>query len=173
MSASVEDIYASENGDRWQLVRDAASGRVFVRHKANPSSGGHITDMDVDWFLNRGGGGPEYAALRRLLDRPAEGVRDDEATAPSEAELVVSVEIGGTRMFQHKVQMMEGGGPRTLEVLVTENPETLQILKHALTESLLRVCSLDGKGDGPEPLWEDEQNASATNGVYHFPVNDD
>lgn len=173
MSLSVADIYKSENGDRWQLIRDIASGRVFVRHEANPSSGGHVTDMDVDWFLSRGGAGPEYTALRRLLDRPAEDGREAESAAISEAELVVSVEIAGTKVFQHTVQIMKGGGPRTLEVLVTEDPELLQALKHALTESLLCACNLDGKGDGPKPLWEDEQNASATNGIYHFPVNDD
>lgn len=173
MSLSIAEIYRSENGDRWQLIRDSGSGRVFVRHEANPSSGGHITDMDVDWFLSRGGTGPEYSALRRMLDGPVEGGKEPTTGSNPDAELVVSVEIAGTKVFQHTVQVMKGGGPRTLEVLVTEDPEMLQALKHALTESLLRACNLDDKGNGPKPLWEDEQNSSATNGVYHFPVNDD
>ncbi len=57
------DIYKSENGDVWRLIRDSTSGRVFVRHQANLSSGGHITDMNVEEFLSRAGSGPEYAAL--------------------------------------------------------------------------------------------------------------
>jgi hypothetical protein len=67
MATSSEDIYTSANGDRWRLIRDDTSGRVFVRHEANMSSGGHVTDTDVDAFLRVAGPGPEYAALRRLL----------------------------------------------------------------------------------------------------------
>ena len=67
MTLSSEDIYKSQNGDTWRLIRDAASGRVFVRHEANPSSGGQVTDVDVEEFLSRGGSGPEYAATRKLL----------------------------------------------------------------------------------------------------------
>jgi hypothetical protein len=73
VAVSSEEIYRSANGDRWRLIRDDASGRVFVRHEANLSSGGHVTDTDVDDFLAVAGPGPEYAALRRLLD----GRRDD------------------------------------------------------------------------------------------------
>jgi transaldolase len=39
----VQEIYRSCNGDRWQLVRDG-SGRRFVRHQANASAGGQVTD---------------------------------------------------------------------------------------------------------------------------------
>lgn len=72
MTLSTENIYSSSNGDRWRLVRDSTNGRVFVRHEANPSSGGKVTETDVEEFLNVGGSGPEYTALRRILDRPAE-----------------------------------------------------------------------------------------------------
>jgi hypothetical protein len=65
-----EEFYRSANGDRWILIRDPNSGRASVRHEANPSSGGHVTEMDVEAFLSIGGSGPEFAALRRLLDRP-------------------------------------------------------------------------------------------------------
>jgi hypothetical protein len=74
MTPSVEEIYRSANGDRWTLIRDANSGRPSVRHEANPSSGGHVMEMDVEAFLSIGGSGPEFAALRRLLDRPADPV---------------------------------------------------------------------------------------------------
>ena len=66
MSLLPQHIYRSANGDRWSLMTDTSSGRKFVRHQANPSSGGHVTDMDVDDFLDIGGSGPEFAALRSL-----------------------------------------------------------------------------------------------------------
>ena len=65
----IQDIYRSSNGDRWRLVNDTTTKRVFVRHEANPASGGSVTDTDIDDFLSVGGSGPEYAALQRLLDR--------------------------------------------------------------------------------------------------------
>ncbi len=39
MAITAEDFYRSSNGDRWQLIRDTASGRTFVRHEPNLSSG--------------------------------------------------------------------------------------------------------------------------------------
>ena len=74
MAQSAVEIYRSSNGDRWTLIRDADSGRLSVRHEANPSSGGRVTDTDADEFLSVAGSGPEFAALRRLLKRPADPV---------------------------------------------------------------------------------------------------
>ena len=73
MTLTAIDIYRSANGDRWQLMRDAATGRSFVRHEANPSSGGRVTETEVNKFLSVGGSGPEFAALRRALDRSVDG----------------------------------------------------------------------------------------------------
>lgn len=67
MSTSIEDIYASSNGDRWQLVRDAESGDVIVRHTANLSSGGRVTEMSPTAFLSQAGSGPEFQAVRQRL----------------------------------------------------------------------------------------------------------
>jgi hypothetical protein len=69
MAITAEDFYRSSNGDRWQLIRDTVSGRVFVRHEPNLSSGGRTTDTEVDEFLNRTGSSPENLALRALLDK--------------------------------------------------------------------------------------------------------
>jgi hypothetical protein len=69
MVITATDFYRSSNGDRWQLVRDDASGRSFVRHEPNLSSGGRTTDTDVEEFLNRTGSSPENLALRALLDQ--------------------------------------------------------------------------------------------------------
>ena len=69
MDITAEDFYRSSNGDRWQLIRDIASGRSFVRHEPNLSSGGRTTDTDVEEFLNRTGSSPENLALRALLDK--------------------------------------------------------------------------------------------------------
>jgi hypothetical protein len=68
MSTAAQYIYVSANGDTWRLIRDQASGRAVVRHEANQAAGGTVTDTDVDMFLRRAGSGPEFAALRRLLD---------------------------------------------------------------------------------------------------------
>jgi hypothetical protein len=67
---AAQEIYRSSNGDRWTLIGDTNAGRLFVPHAANPSSGGKVTDTDVDAFLSVGSG-PEFAALRRLLGRSA------------------------------------------------------------------------------------------------------
>jgi hypothetical protein len=69
MALTAEDFYRSSNGDRWQLIRDTAFGRSFVRHEPNLASGGRITDTDVEEFLNRTGTSPENIALRALLDK--------------------------------------------------------------------------------------------------------
>ena len=45
------DLYLSPNGDRWLLLRDPSDGRSFVRHVANPASGGHVTDVALAAFL--------------------------------------------------------------------------------------------------------------------------
>ncbi len=71
-------LYASENGDRWSLVRDTDNGRVFVRHRPNPASGGQASDTEVGAFLSRGGMGPEKQELLRLI---GSAVRDPETGA--------------------------------------------------------------------------------------------
>lgn len=65
MTDRTRDLYRSDNGDRWRLVRDD-TGRVFVRHEANLSSGGAVTDIPLAEFL-RGGMGPEQQELIRLI----------------------------------------------------------------------------------------------------------
>jgi hypothetical protein len=69
MALRAEDFYRSSNGDRWQLIRDTASKRSFVRHEPNLASGGQVTDTEVDEFLNRTGSGPQNLALRALLEK--------------------------------------------------------------------------------------------------------
>jgi hypothetical protein len=73
MSLSTQHIYRSANGDRWLLITDTASGHRFVRHEANQSSGGRVTDTSVEDFLDIGGSGPEFAALRKLLGQTSGG----------------------------------------------------------------------------------------------------
>jgi hypothetical protein len=63
----LREVYASENGDRWQLGRDVASRRVFVRHEANLPSGGRVTDVDLAAFLSGPGHRPEHQALIHII----------------------------------------------------------------------------------------------------------
>ena len=73
MSLDATLLCRSSNGNHWSLMHDRASGRRFVRHEANPSSGGHISDIELSDFLSVEGSGPEHAALRRLLDAEVAG----------------------------------------------------------------------------------------------------
>jgi len=72
----IAEIYRSSNGDRWELVRSADPTSMMVRHTANPSSGGQVTTSTVADFLSTGGPGPEYAALRRLLENASDDSGD-------------------------------------------------------------------------------------------------
>jgi hypothetical protein len=76
MTDSITGIYRSANGDRWELVRTTDPERALVRHIPNPSSGGRISDTAVADFLSTDGPGPEFAALRRLLDSAADNPQD-------------------------------------------------------------------------------------------------
>lgn len=60
-------IYRSSNGDDWLIERNEAGTVVAVVHQANPASGGTRTRTPVSAFLERGGGGPEVAAVRAAL----------------------------------------------------------------------------------------------------------
>ena len=76
MALQSRELYRSApNGDRWSLVRESQSGRVFVEHEPNVSSGGKTSRIEVGDFLARGGHGPEHQALLRLI-----GTLVDEAT---------------------------------------------------------------------------------------------
>lgn len=72
MAVSSMPIYTSPNGDRWTLLADSKAEQQIVRHDANEASGGHITYKAVDDFLSENGAGPEYSALRVLLNQLAE-----------------------------------------------------------------------------------------------------
>jgi hypothetical protein len=50
--SEMEQLYRSPNGDTWFLARDPTTGSAFVRHQANASSGGQVTDVEIDEFLS-------------------------------------------------------------------------------------------------------------------------
>jgi hypothetical protein len=62
----MEQLYQSPNGDTWFLARDPATGLGTVRHQANASSGGQVTDIEIATFLS-GPPHPEQAALLRVI----------------------------------------------------------------------------------------------------------
>ncbi len=66
-------LYSSEDGDRWFLVRDPASGRVFIRHEPNAASVGQTAELEIAEFLIRGVYGPEHIELLRLIGTLVEG----------------------------------------------------------------------------------------------------
>ena len=67
MPVQTRTLYQSANGDRWQLARDQDTGRVFIRHEANLSSGGKASDIELGAFLSTSGMGPEKQELIRLI----------------------------------------------------------------------------------------------------------
>ncbi len=71
--AQARVIYGSPNGDRWLLVRDVRSGRVFVRHEPDAASGGETAEFGIGEFLIRGVYGPEHQELLRLIGTLVEG----------------------------------------------------------------------------------------------------
>jgi hypothetical protein len=72
MSDYQREIYHSENGDSWFLCRGDDS-RIFVLHKANVSSGGTTTKIELSEFLGRGKSGPEHQALAGLIGSLVDG----------------------------------------------------------------------------------------------------
>jgi hypothetical protein len=71
MAIQFREIYRSApNGDRWLLVRNTETGRVFVRHEPNLPSGGQPADIEVGAFLVAVGNGPEKQELLRLIGTP-------------------------------------------------------------------------------------------------------
>lgn len=63
----MRELYASSNGDRWDLIVDASSGHTFVRHTANEPSGGNVVDIALWTFLSLDRSGPEHQALWALI----------------------------------------------------------------------------------------------------------
>ena len=66
MADKRRELYRSANGDAWFLLRDP-SGRVYVEHEPNESSGGQPSRLSVGAFLARGAAGPEHQALNHLI----------------------------------------------------------------------------------------------------------
>src|SRR5215831_3718222 len=50
--AAMRQLYRSPNGDSWFLVRAPVTGSAFIRHEANATSGGQVTDIDIGAFLS-------------------------------------------------------------------------------------------------------------------------
>jgi len=61
------ELYVSQNGDRWDVVRNG-EGKLQVVHRANEASGGKVSVMDIGTFLSsHHNKGPEHQALIHLL----------------------------------------------------------------------------------------------------------
>jgi hypothetical protein len=71
MSVKTRELYSSPNGDRWLLESEAQ--RVFIKHEPNAPSGGHVSEIDIGTFLNRGPMNPEHQALLRLIATLTDG----------------------------------------------------------------------------------------------------
>jgi hypothetical protein len=72
MPVNDRELYSSSNGDRWYLVREPRSGRVFIRHESNVASGGDIALVEIGEFLSQQHG-PEHNELLRLIGTLVDG----------------------------------------------------------------------------------------------------
>jgi hypothetical protein len=66
MSSDRREFYASSNGDRWYLCREA-DGEVVVLHQPNEASGGKPSKQSLGVFLFGVNRGPEHQTLRDLI----------------------------------------------------------------------------------------------------------
>ena len=74
MASQKRELYRSApDGDRWFLVRESDTDRVFIEHQPNAASGGRASHIEVGAFLAGGGHGPEHQALLRLIGSLAAG----------------------------------------------------------------------------------------------------
>ena len=60
------ELHGSSNGDRWLLVHEPRSGRVFVTHEPNIASGGDSSFIEIGEFLMQTHG-PQHNELLRLI----------------------------------------------------------------------------------------------------------
>lgn len=72
MPVATREIYSSPNGDRWYLVREPRSGRVFIKHEPNAASGGDTSLIEIAEFLTQDHG-PQHSELLRLIGTLAGG----------------------------------------------------------------------------------------------------
>jgi hypothetical protein len=104
------ELYGSANGDRWSLARDPASGRVFVRHEPNASSGGRASDIEVGAFLSRDARGSEHQELLRLIGTLVEDasvvMTTSTGTGPVATDetdrLIASNKVEGTAVYDRQ-----------------------------------------------------------------------
>jgi hypothetical protein len=127
MSLTNRLLYRSGNGDCWSLMSDASSGGRFVRHEANPSSGGHLTDTDVEAFLAIRGSGPEFVALREMLGTsPGVSVsaldsgRDEDQANPLEAA-ALRQEAPAARPMEEEDKVLAGRADANIPALLTKD----------------------------------------------------
>jgi hypothetical protein len=73
----MEPLYRSPNGDTWFLARNPTTGLGTVRHQANASSGGQVTDLEIGTFLN----GPPHPEQKALLHVIGASIVDPHGTA--------------------------------------------------------------------------------------------
>ena len=66
MPVENRELYCGSNGDRWLLVHEPRSGRVFVKHEANVASGGDSSLIEIGEFLSQNHG-PQHSELLRLI----------------------------------------------------------------------------------------------------------
>jgi hypothetical protein len=152
MVGELQLIYASGNGDRWFLGRDA-DGKPWVRHEPNRSSGGRPTDVGADEFLSRHDTGPQYDMLRAMLLPGEPGMVPTKLAQPVTPALVRAARglLGWTRERLAQEAHLSLDDVRTCEDGDAAVPhETVLRVAHVLTLSgVVFVGEGEVTGGGP------------------------
>ena len=100
--------------------------RPEVCEAANPSSGGHLTDTDVEAFLAIRGSGPEFVALREMLETSPGGSvsaldsgRDEDQASPPAAAL--RQEAPAARPLEEEDKVLAGRADANMPALLTKD----------------------------------------------------
>ena len=64
-------LYESSNGDSWSLAWDPTTEARAAIHRLNPQSGGQISYISINRFLNETSNGPEHQALKQIVTKQA------------------------------------------------------------------------------------------------------
>ena len=154
MAVEMRELYSSPNGDRWYLARDVDSGQVFIRHQPNRPSGGKVADLEVDAFLGRGGQGPEYRELVRLIgtlverDRSFERVTATRIKSHAKSHIVELTDGSKWRIWPGDLVATLGWTPETeIEALPIEDEFCSHVLVDQSDGSSVRAT--DASNDWP------------------------
>jgi hypothetical protein len=138
------EFFASQNGDRWFVGRHKTTMNGYIIHKANESSGGACTEMEVEAFLRRTP--PRRARIRRAF-APDWHIR--RAVAQFKVEIMAREKtMADTNRFNVSISSLNGG----------LNDDRQSLAGHTLTvtpDGSLAIIGEQGRHTLAPGAWDD------------------